>query len=48
MPVRPSVEGMLITLNEEGSVMRSELLALWSSRNKLSIWAAYCAWRAAL
>jgi len=48
MPVRPSVEGKLIMLSDEGSVMRSGLLALWRSQKKISIWAGYCAWRAVL
>jgi hypothetical protein len=48
MPVRPSVEGKLMMRSEEVKVMGSGLLAAWSSRKKLIIWAAYCAWRAAL
>ena len=34
--------------SEEGKLMGSGLLGVWSSGEKLSVWAAYCAWRGAL
>jgi hypothetical protein len=36
------------TLGSEGKLIGSGLLGVWSSGEKLSVWAAYCAWRAAL